>query len=130
VLVPPPTPSEQGVTKQTRGKGRKGIARSHPAPGPSAEPQGQSRTHGTSDAAAAGRLFEALKRWRLAEARKRSIPAFRIFSDRVLAAIAAQAPTDPQALLNVKGVGPKSVKTYGGAVLTLTADDSTGESLS
>jgi DNA topoisomerase-3 len=64
-------------------------------------------------------LVEALKAWRLAEARRRRVPAFRILTDRVLGAIAAQRPEDSQALMAIQGVGPKLVQRYGSQLLAL-----------
>ncbi|HYI01606.1 RecQ family ATP-dependent DNA helicase, partial [Hyalangium sp.] len=64
-------------------------------------------------------LVEALKAWRLAEARRRRIPAFRILTDRVLDAIAAVRPGDSQALMAIQGVGPKLVERYGTQLLAL-----------
>jgi DNA topoisomerase-3 len=64
-------------------------------------------------------LVEALKAWRLAEARRRRIPAFRILTDRVLGAIAAVRPRDSEALMAIQGVGPKLVERYGTQLLAL-----------
>jgi DNA topoisomerase-3 len=66
-------------------------------------------------------LFEALRSWRLGEARRTGMPAFRIFSDRTLLAIAADAPGDETALLRVSGVGPGLARRYGHAVLDIVA---------
>ena len=38
------------------------------------------------------RIEEALRGWRLAEAKRRGVPAFRIFSDRVLRVMATERP--------------------------------------
>jgi DNA topoisomerase-3 len=65
------------------------------------------------------RLFERLRAWRLAEARKRRIPAFRILSDRVLVAICRARPADEDELLDVQGMGPALVRKHGRAVLSL-----------
>jgi DNA topoisomerase-3 len=64
-------------------------------------------------------LVEALKAWRLAEAKRRRIPAFRILTDRVLGAIAAVRPGDTDALMAIQGVGPKLVERYGSQLLAL-----------
>jgi DNA topoisomerase-3 len=64
-------------------------------------------------------LVEALKAWRLAEARRRRVPAFRILTDKVLGAIAALRPGDSQALMSIQGVGPKLVERYGAQLLAL-----------
>ncbi|WP_224247533.1 DNA topoisomerase 3 [Hyalangium gracile] len=64
-------------------------------------------------------LVEALKAWRLAEARRRRVPAFRILTDRVLGVIAAVRPQDNDALMAIQGVGPKLIERYGSQLLAL-----------
>jgi DNA topoisomerase-3 len=68
------------------------------------------------------RLVAALKAWRLAEAKKRRVPAFRILTDRTLFALAAEQPTNEVGLLGVPGVGPTLVKKYGEAVLRIVRE--------
>jgi DNA topoisomerase-3 len=67
----------------------------------------------------AGDLVQALRALRLEEARRLGVPAFRIFSDRVMLGIAEQLPGDEEALLAVPGVGPAFVRRYGARVLEL-----------
>ena len=62
-------------------------------------------------------LVEALRAWRLAEARRAQVPAFHVLSNRTLEGIAHARPENEQALLRVKGVGPKIVERYGAAIL-------------
>jgi len=62
-------------------------------------------------------LFERLREWRLAEARRRRVPAFRILTDRTLAAICRARPADEEELLDVPGIGPTTVRKHGGKVL-------------
>jgi len=64
-------------------------------------------------------LVEALKAWRLGEARRRRVPAFRILTDRTLLGIAAARPKNEAALLEVRGMGPKLVEKHGGDILTV-----------
>jgi DNA topoisomerase-3 len=68
---------------------------------------------------ASPQLVEALRAWRLAEARRRRVPAFRILTDRVLGAIATACPRDGAALQRIHGVGPKLAERYGDAILAL-----------
>lgn len=63
------------------------------------------------------KLFEALRSWRLTEARKKGVPAFRILSDRVLMSLCETLPLDEAALLQVPGLGPKLVRQYGESLL-------------
>jgi DNA topoisomerase-3 len=63
------------------------------------------------------KLFEELRAWRLEEARRKGVPAFRIVTDRVLFAICESMPTSEEALLQVPGIGPKLVKQYGDEII-------------
>ncbi len=65
------------------------------------------------------RLFEKLREWRLAEARKRRVPAFRILTDRVLTAICRARPADEEELLEVSGIGPHTAKKFGSGILAV-----------
>jgi len=61
--------------------------------------------------------IEALRTWRLEEARRRALPAFVILHDRTLAAIAAAAPRTIDELRAVHGIGPAKLAAYGEAIL-------------
>jgi superfamily II DNA helicase RecQ len=65
-------------------------------------------------------LVARLKKWRLSEARREGVPAFRVLHDRTLLAIAAARPQDEDALLGVPGMGPALLKRYGGQILGLS----------
>jgi DNA topoisomerase III len=69
------------------------------------------------------KLFERLREWRLAEARKRSIPAFRILTDRVLIAICRARPSDEDELLEVSGIGPHTAKKFGRGILAVISQN-------
>ena len=62
-------------------------------------------------------MVEALKVWRRAEAARRRVPAFRILTDRAVAALAAARPRNESDLLNVPGIGPTIVQKYGQEIL-------------
>ena len=62
---------------------------------------------------------EALRRWRLAEAKRRSVPAFRIFSDQTLRAIATLRPSTAAELLAIPGMGISNVEKYGAHIYRL-----------
>lgn len=64
-------------------------------------------------------LAERIRAWRLAEAKRRKVPAFVVFSDRTLEALAAHRPADRQELLQVHGIGPRKAKDFGEEVLEL-----------
>jgi DNA topoisomerase-3 len=72
-------------------------------------------------------LFEELREWCLKEARRRRVPAFRILTDRTLAAICRARPTDQEELLDVPGIGPTLVRKYGAKVLAVIAAKSNSD---
>ncbi len=67
-------------------------------------------------------LEDALKAWRLAEARKHGIPAFRIFSDKTLRAIALNRPESAADLLAIPGIGIKAIEQYGRQIYRILND--------
>jgi DNA topoisomerase-3 len=67
------------------------------------------------------RIEQALRAWRLNEAKRRKVPAFRIFGDRALLSIAANAPKNEAELLAVQGIGAGIVKKYGAHIFRLIA---------
>jgi ATP-dependent DNA helicase RecQ len=70
------------------------------------------------DAAAQAR-FAALKAWRAEVAREHNLPAYVIFHDATLAAIAARAPSSLEDLQGVSGIGVAKLEKYGDAVLAV-----------
>ena len=64
-------------------------------------------------------LYENLREWRMGMARKRGIPAFRIFTNRVLGHLAEDLPTSDDELYMVQGVGPYFVKRYGKEIIRI-----------
>jgi DNA topoisomerase-3 len=58
-------------------------------------------------------IEEALRAWRLAEARRRGVPAFRIFTDQALRAIAETRPSTAAELIAIPGIGLSAVEKYG-----------------
>jgi DNA topoisomerase-3 len=64
-------------------------------------------------------LVQSLRAWRLSEAKRKRVPAFRILTDRVLFAIAERKPRSAEELMAVDGVGEKLVKNYGRVLLSL-----------
>jgi ATP-dependent DNA helicase RecQ len=64
-------------------------------------------------------LFQALKTLRKHLADRRKVPAYVIFSDATLLAMAARRPQTPHELLAIPGVGPKKLTSYGDAFLAV-----------
>lgn len=72
-----------------------------------------------SPAAREDPLEAALKAWRLSEARKKSVPAFRILTDRSLEAISANRPRSLRELLQLPGIGPSIAEKYGAQIFRI-----------
>ena len=66
-------------------------------------------------------LFAALKAWRAIRAREEGVPAYVVFHDQTLAAIADLKPPSAAALRRVKGVGPAKIDAYGDDILELVS---------
>jgi DNA topoisomerase III len=62
------------------------------------------------------RIEEALRVWRRSEAKRRAVPAFCIFNDRVLETIAANKPGTAGELLAIPGVGLRMIEKYGAEI--------------
>ena len=63
------------------------------------------------------RLFDLLRVFR--ERARAGKPAYTVFDDKTLAAIASALPVDLDTLARVKGVGPAKLEQYGDDVLDL-----------
>jgi len=66
-------------------------------------------------------LFEALRSWRADTARELGQPAYCVFTDATLGAIAEQRPTAREALGALPGIGPAKIERFGDDVLRLVA---------
>jgi DNA helicase-2/ATP-dependent DNA helicase PcrA len=73
----------------------------------------------TADAATFGRL----RVWRKKQADAQGVPAYVVFSDATLVAIADRAPGDSAALAEVPGVGPTKLERYAEPVLAVLAGE-------
>jgi DNA helicase-2/ATP-dependent DNA helicase PcrA len=69
---------------------------------------------------ASARLFDSLRGFR--DRARQGKPAYTVFDDKTLAAIASALPIDLDQLARVKGVGPAKLEQYGDDVLMLVAD--------
>jgi len=74
----------------------------------------------TLNAGALERLA-SLKAWRAEVAREHNLPAFVIFHDATLRAIAERAPHNLQDLSGISGMGEKKLQAYGAEVLRVCA---------
>ena len=66
---------------------------------------------------AAQSRFTALKAWRAEVAKEHNLPAYVIFHDSTLAAIAGQNPQSLDDLNGISGIGVKKLEAYGEEVL-------------
>ncbi|MDR2625151.1 MAG: DNA helicase RecQ [Zoogloeaceae bacterium] len=70
---------------------------------------------------AAQALFERLRQWRLEAAREQGVPAYVIFDNKTLKAIAVHKPQTADELLAIHGVGDAKRNRYGKDILALIA---------
>ncbi len=76
---------------------------------------------------AAQHRFAALKAWRAEVAREHALPAYVIFHDATLLAMATAAPQSLAELSGISGLGAKKLEAYGSEVLRLLRDDARQE---
>ena len=96
--------SHDGRTARRRAPG--GRVENPAAAGPENQPLSAAETA----------LEEQLRAWRKTEAARLGQPAFRVFSDRTLRAIALERPRSQVDLLAISGFGPAKAAKFGAAV--------------
>ena len=74
-------------------------------------------------------LFERLREWRLAVAKEGGRPAFTVFTDVTLIAIAERCPASDTELAALHGIGKSKLDKYGQAVLSLVNGASVAEAI-
>ncbi|MBB4696905.1 ATP-dependent DNA helicase UvrD2 [Paractinoplanes abujensis] len=72
-------------------------------------------------------LFERLQQWRAATASELKVPAYVVFTDATLVALAERKPGSPAELLAIAGIGPRKLGQYGESVFALVAGASVEE---
>jgi ATP-dependent DNA helicase RecQ len=70
---------------------------------------------------AARALWDQLRAWRLAEARRQELPPYVVFHDSTLREIARRRPASLVALAEIPGVGSNKLERYGNALVELIA---------
>ena len=78
---------------------------------------------GRSSAHADGPVADALRAWRRKRAEADGVPAYVVFNDRTLAALAERRPRSRGELLAVEGIGPAKLDRYGDELLGMLAED-------
>ncbi|WP_282837780.1 DNA helicase RecQ [Microbacterium flavum] len=66
-------------------------------------------------------LFEALRTWRAGVAKEQGVPAYIVFGDATLRALAEQRPTTTAGLEGITGIGAKKREAYGEGVVAVIA---------
>ncbi len=64
-------------------------------------------------------FFEQLRDWRREQATSKGVPAYVVFTDATLIAIAEQLPSDLESLSSIPGIGPAKLEAYAQDVLDL-----------
>jgi len=72
--------------------------------------------------AAAQQRFAALKAWRAEVAREHNLPAYVVFHDAALAAMARERPASLGELAGISGVGAKKLEAYGREILRVLGE--------
>ncbi|NEA55201.1 ATP-dependent DNA helicase UvrD2 [Streptomyces sp. SID13666] len=71
-------------------------------------------------------LYERLRDWRMEQARELGQPAYCVFTDKTLLAIAEVRPAGPAELSAIAGVGSRKLDKYGAEVLALCTGGDAG----
>jgi len=66
-------------------------------------------------------LFESLREWRAGQAREQGVPAYIVFGDATLRALAEHRPSSLEQMSGISGVGQKKLDAYGEQVLEVIA---------
>jgi ATP-dependent DNA helicase RecQ len=102
--------------------------RSRPAPAPRGKRRrvrdGRGERVAERSATPLAPIVDALRAWRLDEARRSSIAPFVVLHDKTLLAIASTLPRSSEDLLAIPGIGPAKLATYGNAILAIVKGES------
>lgn len=70
--------------------------------------------------------LESLKTWRKERAQEQSVPAYCVFTDATLVAIAEARPASERELIKISGVGKAKIEKYGPDVITIITAEGAG----
>ncbi|MYT24655.1 UvrD-helicase domain-containing protein [Streptomyces sp. SID7760] len=71
-------------------------------------------------------LYERLREWRAGQAQEQGLPAYCVFTDKTLVAIAEAQPGEAGELSMISGVGRRKLDRYGAEVLAICAGQDPG----
>ena len=103
-----------------KGEQRIDMRRMAPRKGKSATVRRKAAAEGLTAVDAS--LLERLRTWRSEQARTQSVPAYVIFHDATLSAIASAHPRDIEDLSTIHGIGAKKLERYGRELMALLRD--------
>ncbi|MDX1631185.1 MAG: HRDC domain-containing protein, partial [Thermoanaerobaculia bacterium] len=118
---------EVSIDDRPRG-GRKGSGESLPRSGTSGTGAETGPRADSGDAPdPCPRIAERLREWRLEEARRRDLPAYCLFPDRTLEALASHRPGTEEELLELHGIGPARAADLGPEILRIVESEAAPE---
>jgi DNA topoisomerase-3 len=106
-------PAASAPAKPRRGQAQKRVRRG------SKRREGRKPAVELPETGASAALVERLRSWRLQEAKKRRVPAFRVLTNRALVAVAQARPAQLRDLEGLEGLGPKVIKDSGAQLISL-----------
>ena len=68
------------------------------------------------------RIEKALRAWRLEEARRLGVPAFRILTNKAVTQIASTRPATADEFLEIPGIGMRTVEKYGASIYSIVRE--------
>jgi len=120
----PESASDRAAAVPSRGGKRKGVAHCRECGKPLAS-TAERKVGRCEDCPASydEELFERLRQWRVERAGTEKVPAYVVFTDLTLQAIAEVKPADQRALLRINGIGQGKLTKYADEVLAIVAGD-------
>ena len=106
-----PVSTRRRIRRKTATPGNQRRTALHQMSAPASSGDHADRSERESETSSGVELM--LRTWRLAEARRRGVPAFRIFTDKVLQAMTRLRPSSPDKLHAISGIGSRTVEQYG-----------------
>ncbi len=97
------------------------VGWSSPKPSARRDAPTRSAAAAASDVKADEAIVEALRAWRLERARSDGVPAYVVFDNKTMTAIAAAEPQTLEQLAAVPGIGPSRLESYGDEILAAVA---------
>jgi DNA helicase-2/ATP-dependent DNA helicase PcrA len=120
----PPSPSDQPTPERGSSGRKRGVAHCRECGTPlgSTAERKVGRCEGCP-ASYDEELFERLRTWRVERAGQEKVPAYVVFTDLTLQAIAEVKPGDTRTLLRINGIGQSKLTKYADDVLAIVAGD-------